>query len=313
MSYSRFLPLAMAFCANFILGISSVYWHLFETVSPVTLVVFRVIFSMIILAAILLVTARLRELARAVTPAVLALHVLAAVLVATNWGTFIWASITGSVIESGLGYLVAPVVTMSFGILFQGEAIYRAKLLSIATIVATLAVLVFLSGDLDHWVYWTIGVTWGGYTVLKKRTPLNPVGGLFVETIVLLSIIIVGARLFDTGGHIASFDVLGSNPWLAMCGVVSVAPLVMFSYSAQKLDAYSMGALQFVLPTVQLFLSILYYDREVSSLTYGCFGLIWLTLCVATYIDIHRRRSAERAKSPAEPELRQARFGATRL
>ena len=36
-------------------------------------------------------------------------------------------------------------------------------------------------GELAHWVYLTIGLTWGGYACLKKWTTLDAFGGLFVE------------------------------------------------------------------------------------------------------------------------------------
>lgn len=44
----------------------------------------------------------------------------AAALVVINWGTFIWASIHGHILESGLGYMLAPFVAIAVGTLALG-------------------------------------------------------------------------------------------------------------------------------------------------------------------------------------------------
>ena len=296
----NFLPIAMAFCANAILGASSIYWHLFQSISPVELVGYRVVFSLILLAFIVVLTTRISVFLSQLPLQIVALHIVAAILVAVNWGTFIWASINGSVLESGLGYLIAPIFTMLVGIVFLAEPAYREKVAAIAMIIAMLVVLILFSPQIEHWVYWSIGLTWGGYTVLKKTTNLNPVNGLFVETIVLLLIfgsayiLILDPRTADISGT------LSANPLLMLCGVVSVTPLVMFSYAARKLDAYTMGSMQFVLPSVQLLVSILYYQQTVSALTYLCFSTIWIILIIATMIDIRMRSKLVQTTSALE-------------
>lgn len=291
MTLHRFFPILVAFCANFILGASSIYWHLFSEVSPVALVMYRILFSLLVLALFIVATARVTRLIRAATLRVVFLHVAAAVLVSVNWGTFIWASIHGSVLESGLGYLMAPVVVMSVGALLPGGSIRPEKIIAIGAIVTVLGMLVLSSGPLAHWVYWTIGLTWGGYTLLKKGTPLPPVDGLFVETTVLFAMIVLVSQVVDLGVNAMSQDTLDLHPALYLCGVVSVAPLIMFSSAAKRLDTYSMGALQFVLPTTQLLVSILYYQQYASIVTYLCFGTIWAALIFANFVDVERRRA----------------------
>lgn len=296
----NFLPIAMAFCANFILGASSIYWHLFQSISPVELVGYRVVFSLILLSLIVVLTTKIAVFLSQLHLRIVALHIAAAVLVAVNWGTFIWASKNGSVLESGLGYLIAPIFTMLVGIVFLAEPVYREKVAAIAMIIVILVVLILFSPKIEHWVYWSIGLTWGGYTVLKKATNLNPVNGLFVETMVLLLIfgsaylLFVDSRTADISGT------LTANPVLMLCGVVSVTPLVMFSYAARKLDAYTMGSMQFVLPSVQLLVSILYYQQAVSALTYLCFLAIWIILIIATMVDIRMRSKPVQTASALE-------------
>ena len=287
-------PILLAFLANFILGMSSLYWHIFSDISSISLVIYRIVFSFIFLIAIVIFLSKISQIAQNINFRVLALHSMAAILVSINWGAFIWSSIHGSVLESGLGYLVAPVIVMLTGAIVFGETIHRENIIAVLFISVALLLLMFSKGNLEHWVYWTIGLTWGGYTILKKATPLTAVDGLLFETFALLIIIFIFGFFIDVKDYDISFNILNSNPLLYMCGLVSVTPLIMFSFSAQKLDSYSMGALQFVLPTTQLFLSIVFYNQNTPVLTYICFGIIWITLLIVSFVKIQRQAKVYR-------------------
>ena len=47
----------------------------------------------------------------------LGLVLAGAVLIAVNWGIYIWAVNTGHVVEAALGYFINPLVTVLFGVL----------------------------------------------------------------------------------------------------------------------------------------------------------------------------------------------------
>lgn len=204
------------------------------------------------------------------------LHAMAAVLVAVNWGTFIWASLSGAVLESGFGYLVAPVFAVVLGSALFREKMSRSQFLALLVIVAVIALLIESSGRLEHWIYLTIAVTWGGYTLLKKRAMLSSLEGLFVETLALGVVLLFGVALLFPGT--AGIDILIQHPLIAVSGVVSVVPLVMFAVAARRLSSYTMGLLQFVLPTAQLVVSIWYFGQIAAPLTYISFFVIWAVL-----------------------------------
>ncbi|WP_372422436.1 EamA family transporter [Salinarimonas chemoclinalis] len=300
MTERNLLPFGMAFLANFILCASSIYWHLFVGLSPVALVIYRIAFSLVLLGLLVgWLASRGSDALRRMTGRVVALHVAAAILVAINWGAFIWASLRGSVLESGLGYLLAPVFVMIVGLLFLSESRSSPRLACIAVILLALVTLVTASGDLEHWVYWTIGATWGAYTLLKKRTPLSPIEGLFVETTTLSILLVLASAWVDFGPHAPAASQVLAFPWLAAAGLVSVAPLVMFAFAARTLGAFDMGALQFVLPTTQLLVSYAYYGQVAAVATYVCFGVIWMALVALTLFEgrVFARRSACRRSS----------------
>jgi len=79
-------PVAFAVLANAILGASSIYWALFQGVSPVALVGYRVIFSLLLLFLVLAWLGKFSAFIRRIQARDIRLHAAAAVLVAVNWG-----------------------------------------------------------------------------------------------------------------------------------------------------------------------------------------------------------------------------------
>ncbi|WP_141567879.1 EamA family transporter [Comamonas testosteroni] len=284
MTANTYPALFTAFFANFILGASSIYWHLFEEISSITLVIYRVIFSFIVLCFAIPLLRKIGAIDKPkLSTHLIAIHTVAAVLVAINWGVFIWSSLHGSVLESGIGYLLAPVLVIVFGILFGNKKKSTIQTFCIAIIAIALIALIVSNNRLEHWVYWSIGVTWGSYTLLKRRSKTSPINGIFIETAVLLAMIPAIFTLMSPESFTPSLSFFSSHPWLLAAGLVSVVPLVMFAFAASKLSAYSMGALQFVLPSTQLAVSAFYYRQEIPNATYMCFAVIWLALVLTTF------------------------------
>jgi chloramphenicol-sensitive protein RarD len=280
----NYLAIAAAFIANIILGASSIYWHIFDGASPLVLVVYRIAMSLILLAFICIICGRIKKIIREANSKVIITHATAAILVAINWATFIWASINGNVLESGLGYLVAPVVVMGLSLLFYHESGKNRKVAGCLSVGIVLLFLVIQSGELAHWVYLTIGTTWGLYTLLKKITPFGPIDGLLIETVVLAILIAMCIPVITAfGGEFSSDEIIIGSWWIYVSGVVSITPLLLFAFAARSLQSYNMGMLQFVLPTTQLVVSLFYYNQTLPLYIYICFVLIW---CILFFVVI---------------------------
>lgn len=264
--------------ANVILGTSSLFWKALGGIPATTLLLYRITVSLVTLVLAMSLLGRFRGLRRKLTTRAVLIHTAAAALVVTNWGTFIWASIHGHVIESGLGYLIAPFVAIAVGALLLKDRMSPLRLTGLAIIVVAVAALLSSKGELAHWVYLTIGLTWGGYACLKKITTLDSFGGLLLETITLT--LLVPIALSATSLTMALPPELPSTTLalLLSCGVVSVVPLVLFAFAATRLPLTAMGFFQFVLPTTQLLVALLIYRQPASHDTLLCFSAIWMAL-----------------------------------
>ena len=121
MSYARAgakAGLLAAIISNVLLGLSSLYWKALDEMSPFALLSYRVVFSAVSVTFVLLARKELKCLLLEIKWKDISLHGAAAILVACNWGVFIWASIHSRVFESGLGYLIAPLFGIGLGLVF---------------------------------------------------------------------------------------------------------------------------------------------------------------------------------------------------
>jgi len=281
--------------ANVFLGASSLYWKALGAIPSTTLLGYRILVSLLMLAMALALRRSFGRLAGVLKVRLVLLHASAAALVVVNWGTFIWASIHGHVVESGLGYLVAPFVAIGVGAVWFKEGLGLVRLVGLGAIVLALALLLQGSGELAHWVYLTIGGTWGGYACLKKVTSLDPFSGLFIETTALTALMPVLLWLGPFTLTLPPGLGAGHLLMLALCGAVSVVPLALFSFAAANLPLSVMGFFQFVLPSTQLIVALAIYRQAVSSNTLLTFAMIWMSLTLIVVEPLwkaHRQRRA---------------------
>jgi chloramphenicol-sensitive protein RarD len=264
--------------ANIFLGLSSIYWKSLGHVPSNTLLGYRIVISLLMLAIVLALRRSYGRLISRISTQLVLLHASAAALVVINWETFIWASIHGHVVESGLGYLVAPFMAIGFGAIWLKERLSVVRLTGLIAIASALVVLLLGSNELAHWVYLTIGVAWGGYACLKKLTNLDPFSGLFLETLALTALMPFFVWLGPFTLTLPSELSTASLVLLALCGTVSMVPLALFSFAAANLPLSVMGFFQFVLPFTQLLVALVVYQQAVSNNTLLIFSVIWTCL-----------------------------------
>ncbi|CAM3387395.1 chloramphenicol-sensitive protein RarD [Pseudomonas gessardii] len=277
-----------ASAANILLGLSSLYWRELSVFSPLTLVACRILLSLITLALIISWTRKIQEFKK-LKIKTLSLHFGASILLSINWGTFIWASVNGHILESGFGYLLAPFLSIGIGVLIYNETLRSTQILSIITISASATLLILYDSELNHWVYSAIAISWGLYTCTKKATSLSSISGLLIETL-FLSIGILLAWIILDWSLVWPENTTYRFRWLILfAGCVSVIPLAMFAYAAKRLLLATTGFLQFMLPITQFFVAIFFYRQSISIgslslflVTFGILVSLFLYECADT-------------------------------
>ena len=279
--------LEAAIVAYVMWGLLTLYWKQLADFDPVELVGWRISTAALVMTAGLLLTGRASNLRLLFDRSILVNVVAASLLLTVNWSTYVWAVSNDHVIDTALGYFLAPLGTMAIGVLVLGERLTPLKRVSIACAVAAVVVLVVSYGAFP-WVALLLAVSWTSYGFVKRRVALDPVTSLTGELLVLVvpAIAIVIARFGSADGvpeqasHAELLLVLGT-------GVITATPLLLFAYAAKRVPFTILGPANYLIPVTNFLIGWLIYDEALPPSRIVGFALVWCALIFAT-VDMVR-------------------------
>jgi chloramphenicol-sensitive protein RarD len=281
-------------------GLFPLYFPLLEPANPVEIVGHRIVWSLLAVLAVLAIgagfrpfLALLRDRRRA------ALIALAAVLVALNWGVYIYAVNSEHVIEAALGYFINPLVSAAFGIVVFREHARPWQAVALGLGLCAVIVLTLDYGRLP-WIALTLAVSFGSYGLVKKIAGVGSAEGLALETLVLLTpalgyLIALEVQGEGTFGH----ESAGHTLLLAAAGPVTAIPLLLFSAAVTRVPLILMGLLQYITPTLQFLVGLVVFGEDMPPSRWIGFGLVWAALVV---LSMDALRAAQRARAEGVPE-----------
>src|SRR4051794_9851022 len=107
----------LGLAAYLVWGLFPLYWPLLEPAGAVEILAHRVLWSLVLVGVLLLTRTRTRALRTLPRDRrALSLLLAAAVLIAVNWGVYIWGVNSHHVVETSLGYFVNPLVSVALGV-----------------------------------------------------------------------------------------------------------------------------------------------------------------------------------------------------
>ncbi len=271
----------------FLWGLVPLYWTQLSSVNPVELIAHRHVWSLALLLAIVALQGTFREVIAAVaTVRSLAINVLSALLLTGNWLVYVWGVNTGHVIDCSLGYFLVPLVNVAAGRFVLHEHLRRRQWYAIGFAAAGVGLLMVQLGR-PPWIALALASTWGGYSLLRKQSPLGAVVGLTTETL-LLAPIAGGFLLWQhhTGAGVLGRVDGGTQLLVLSAGVITATPLLLFAYGAKRIRLSTLGLLQYLAPTVQLILGIWIYHEPFSRSRAFSFAFIWAGLALYTLDNI---------------------------
>ena len=269
-------------------GLFPLFWPLLEPAGAIEVLAHRVLWSLVVVVGLVLAgLAQLRGLRR---DQLVRLSV-AAVLLAVNWGTYIYGVDSEQVVETSLGYFINPLVSVALGVVVLGERLRPVQ--QVAVVIASLAVVV-LTVQAGHppVIALVLAFSFGTYGLLKKQAAVGAVSSLAVETAVLapvalgyLLVLAVGGR-----GHFTGHGT-GHALLLVSAGPVTALPLLCFGAAATRIPLSTLGVLQYLAPTLQLLCGLVVSHEPFGVAQAVGFGLVWVALLLFTtdLVRAHRR------------------------
>lgn len=271
-------------------GLFPLYYRLLQRIPALELVAHRVIWSLLLLAIGIVAAGRWRAF-RAKTGArgIWRFHAVTGLLIGANWLLYVWGVNEGRVVECSLGYFLNPLVNVALGVVILRERLRVGQWIGVGLATLGVLYLTFRAGTFP-WLSLSLALSFGLYGLLKKRAPLGSIDGLLAETLALCAPAlawILWREIPPTGAlHTASV-----MEWLLLVGtgVVTTVPLLMFSAAMRRVPLSVMGFLQYVTPTMQFLIGVLWFREAFGPERLHGFGLVWAGLAVVGLDSVRHR------------------------
>jgi chloramphenicol-sensitive protein RarD len=282
--------------AFFFWGLFPLYFHALDEVPPQEILAHRMLWSLLFLVIVLTVRQQWKWLPRVLRqPRILASFVASALLLTANWFIYMWSVNNGHVIDASLGYFINPLINVLLGLLVLKEKLRRGQWIAMAVAASGVAWLTWQAGELP-WIALILGITFGGYGLLRKTAALAALEGLSLETMMLFPLALVYVLWLSWHGHNAFLNTPhDSTRWLlAAAGPITAIPLLLFAAGARKIPMAVLGLIQYLSPTMQALLGVWVFHEAFPPARLAGFLVIWtaLILYVLEGMWVSRRNSA---------------------
>jgi chloramphenicol-sensitive protein RarD len=273
-------------------GLFPIYWKWLQQISALQLIGHRVVWSCVMLFAIIVMSRQWREFRSSIlNRRVLPVYALAGVLIAINWTIYVWAVNSNFIVETSLGYFINPLVSVLLGVVVLGERLRLGQWLAIGLAAAGVLYLTLAYGSLP-WISLALACTFGVYGLVKKMAPLGAVHGLALETGILLLPALAylfyesqsGRGAFLHSGTAVDFLMIGAGP-------VTTIPLLFFAAAARRIPLSMIGLFQYIAPTLQFLIGVFLFHEPFTRSRFIGFSMVWLGLLLSALESLTRHRA----------------------
>jgi chloramphenicol-sensitive protein RarD len=213
-----------------------------------------------------------------------------ATLISVNWITYVYGIAANRVVETSLGYFINPLVNVLLGVLLLSERLNAAQWTAVAIAATGVGWLTWTAGH-PPWISLTLAFSFGLYGLVRKVVRVDALAGFATETLLLAPLgiaYLIWCELAGTG--VVTNGGAGLYALLMVGGPLTAIPLVLFAFGARRIPYSTVGLLQYIGPTIQMFLAVFAFGEPFSGPRVAGFVLIWTALALYAGDGIWRAR-----------------------
>jgi len=262
-------------------GILPLYWKALKNVPASQIIAHRIIWSFVVVAILLFLQHRIKELKQAVSSwRYRFFFLLSAVALGTNWFIYIWAVNAGHIVETSMGYFINPLLNVLLGMLFLRERLNFWQAISVALAFTGVLYMTLEYGKLP-WIALSLAFSFAFYGLFRKTSHAGSLIGLLIETIILspAALTFIVFRQLNGTGALGSVSFV-SHILLVCSGIVTATPLLWFTHAARRIPLASVGFFQYLAPSIQLIIGVIVFKEPFTSVHLVSFSLIWGALSI---------------------------------
>ncbi len=277
--------------AYLIWGLLPLYLKQLVGVPATDVLAHRALWSLLWVGLLLLAIGGLPRLRAALAqPRLLGLLFASAIAIGINWLIYMDTVLGGHVIDASLGYFINPLINVLFGVALLGERLGRLQWLAIGLALAGVMLIGLDRGALP---LASIGIacSFAVYGLIRKQVDVDAATGLFIETAMLTPFALMWlATRPESPLHWPTPTLF----LLAVSGIITAAPLMLFSIGARRLKLTTLGLMQYFTPTVVLLQAVWLFGETLDATWLAAFMLIWAGLALYSF-TLFRPVAATRA------------------
>ena len=269
-------------------GFFPIYFKLLKSIDSYEVLAMRVLCSFIFMILVVFLAKNKNNIFKEIkelwqSKKNFSLLVIASFLITANWLTYIIAVNTNHVLEASFGYYLNPIVTIIRAVIFLQEKLPRVQTIACICVGISLLYLFISLGSLP-WISILLALTFGLYSLCKKKIILSPKASLLIETAIVSPIAIIYMLYLGSSNNITFYNSDTTTLIaLLLSGAITAIPLLLFARGAIDIPLYILGILQYLPPTIQFFIGIFVYGEELNVEKLISFSIIWVAVAVFCY------------------------------
>lgn len=266
-------------------GLLPIYWDALKPISSFTIIIYRIVLMSIMCYIICCFTIGPVKVFRQMfeDKKKLLVYLLAGILITINWSTYIWAVNAGYVIQTCMGYFIEPLMVCISGKIFFHEKMNNFKRAAIGFALVGLAIMIIGYREMPV-IALGLALSFASYADIKKTYKLPVMQALFYETAILVPIVLIIICHTELAGHGLAGNIETKKIiLLSLCGILTAAPMGLFSFAASKLPLVTLGLTEYLSPSISLLLGIYYFREPFDVIQFSAFVSIWIGLAFFSY------------------------------
>ena len=275
-------------------GFMPLYWALFGGVRGWEVIGHRVLWSLILISAFLMLIGRFSEIFSTLRtfkkqPIQYFNLFAAAAIAAINWWINVYAATSNQVVELGIGMFLTPLFTVALGVVFFRERLSRLKQLRVFLPFLGVCIMIYTLGRMP-WIALGVSSSWALYGVFKKRLGIDPWVSNALEASLMLPFAIAYLFYLDANG-VGAFLAGGTyiTILLISVGLVTSVPMIAFSAAANVLPLTILGFIQYMNPILTLIVGLVFFHEPFNHQQLIPLLFIWAGILTFIYSEFKEK------------------------
>ena len=247
-------------------GVLPIFWKQLGGIDSFYILSLRIVWSLIFCGLILASKGELHKIKEALSDKKERnMLLISSIMVTINWGVYIFAVMSGKVLESSIAYFINPIFAVVLGFFIYKEKLTKLQWLSVLIAFIGVMIPIVVYGTIPYFAL-AIAISFAFYGAAKKRVKADSVTSVFMETLYMapIALAFILFKEFTGTGYLTNVSTY-QLILFPIAGVVTSVPLLLFAKGMKNTSLTLSGILMYINPTLQMLVGVLLYNETFTN------------------------------------------------